>query len=260
MKFHCIIVDKLSEVPPKHKKALIWWFIYQFFVITLCVINTAFLVYNWQDLRLQINDTTNILLTIIGFLFAFAGINIYSIFNTNIETEKSKMIELQQEYSLQIHNSMQRMDFYGSIYKLQLYTQLILSSSKANSQLFEWVDKASNLCQEINNYLTHSRDKMTMNEHDHVKADLLALLRGFKYQIKEFCLKVKNDNNFYGVMDEENQKYLIGKIQNMLSPLDYLDDDEENYADAPESDNFSFQRLIHNVFRKIRLKIIRKRG
>lgn len=58
--------------------------------VALCITNIVFFIYNWGDLRLQINDTTNILLTIIGFLFAFAGINIYSIFNTNIETEKAK--------------------------------------------------------------------------------------------------------------------------------------------------------------------------
>ena len=105
MNFHYIIVDKYSDVPPEHKRAVKRWFFFQFFMVALCTINIIFFICNWGDLRLQINDTTNILLTIIGFLFAFAGINIYSIFNTNIETEKAKMIELQKEYSHQMETA-----------------------------------------------------------------------------------------------------------------------------------------------------------
>lgn len=260
MKFQYIIVDKLSGVPSKHKKALISWFGYQFFVISLCVINSVFLICNWQDLRLQINDTTNILLTIIGFLFAFAGINIYSIFNTNIETEKSKMIELQQQYSLQLNNSMQRMDFYRNIYKLQLYTQLILSSSQANSQLFEWADKVSKLCHSINDYLKQSQGKMTKDEYDHIKADLLALLRGLKYQTKAFCIRVKVDNAFYGEMDEENQKLLMEQIQNMLSPINYLDEDDGDLTAFPPTGKFSFTYFFHSIFKKVCCLFNRKRG
>ena len=57
-------------------------------MVCLCTINIVFLIANWGELHVNIDSATNILLTIIGFLFAFAGINIYSIFNTNIESEK----------------------------------------------------------------------------------------------------------------------------------------------------------------------------
>ena len=68
MKFPCIIVSKFSDVPAEHKSAVKSWFFFHFFMLALCVINILFFICNWADLRLQINDTTNILLTIIGSL------------------------------------------------------------------------------------------------------------------------------------------------------------------------------------------------
>ena len=80
-----IIIDKLSKVAESHRNSVILWFAYHFFSITLCIVNIIFFIYNWQDWTISLENETNILLTIIGFLFAFAGINIHSIFNTNIE-------------------------------------------------------------------------------------------------------------------------------------------------------------------------------
>lgn len=130
MNFNFLIVDKLSNVATNHRRSVVMWFCYHFFMVVLCCINILFFIINWTDLSLCINDVTNILLTIIGFLFAFAGINIYSIFNTNIEAEKERLIEIREKYSQIMDITLEEMTFSANTTKLQLYGQLIFTSKK----------------------------------------------------------------------------------------------------------------------------------
>lgn len=233
MKFRCIIVSKFSDVPAEHKSAVKSWFFFHFFMLALCVINILFFICNWADLRLQINDTTNILLTIIGFLFAFAGINIYSIFNTNIESEKAKMIELQNKYSMQMELTIHKMKFYDSIHQLQLYSQLIFNLTKTNSQIFEWVDKVKMLCTVIQKFVEESKKRDTVDTFESDKDNLVALYRGLKYQQKSFLNIIVNSQSvFFQGMDPENQKALVENISSMLNAIDFLDEDDnlEDYG------------------------------
>lgn len=227
MKFRCIIVSKFSDVPAEHKSALKYWFFFHFFMLALCVINILFFICNWADLRLQINDTADILLTIIGFLFAFAGINIYSIFNTNIESEKAKMIELQNKYSMQMELTIHKMKFYDSIHQLQLYSQLIFNLTKTNSQIFEWVDKVKMLCTVIQEFVEESKKRDTVETFESDNDNLIALYRGLKYQQKSFLNRIVNSpSDFFQGMDSENQDALVDNISNMLAAIDFLDQDE----------------------------------
>ena len=227
MKFPCIIVSKFSDVPPEHKSAVKYWFFFNFVMVALCVINILFFICNWADFRLQINDTTNILLTIIGFLFAFAGINIYSIFNTNIESEKAKMIELQNKYSMQMELTIHKMKFYDSIHQLQLYSQLIFNLTKTNSQIFEWVDKVKMLCTVIQEFVEESKKRDTVETFESDNDNLIALYRGLKYQQKSFLNRIVNSpSDFFQGMDSKNQDALVDNISNMLAAIDFLDQDE----------------------------------
>lgn len=264
MKFPCIIVSKFSDVPPEHKSAVKYWFFFNFVMVALCVINILFFICNWADLRLQINDTTNILLTIIGFLFAFAGINIYSIFNTNIESEKAKMIELQNKYSMQMELTIHKMKFYDSIHQLQLYSQLIFNLTKTNSQIFEWVDKVKMLCTVIQKFVEESKKRDTVDTFESDKDNLVALYRGLKYQQKSFLNKIVNSQSvFFQGMDSENQKALVENISTMLNAIDFLDEDDnlEDY-DLVEQGNcnriFSFLEKCRNsvmIFLKRKIKL-----
>lgn len=269
MKFPCIIVSKFSDVPPEHKSAVKYWFFFNFVMVALCVINILFFICNWADLRLQINDTTNILLTIIGFLFAFAGINIYSIFNTNIESEKAKMIELQNKYSMQMELTIHKMKFYDSIHQLQLYSQLIFNLTKTNSQIFEWVDKVKMLCTVIQKFVEESKKRDTVDTFESDKDNLVALYRGLKYQQKSFLNKiVYSQSVFFQGMDSENQKALVENISTMLNAIDFLDEDDnlEDYG-LVEQGNCnrisSFLEKCRNtvmIFLKRKIKLCSLRG
>lgn len=269
MKFRCIIVSKFSDVPAEHKSAVKSWFFFHFFMLALCVINILFFICNWADLRLQINDTTNILLTIIGFLFAFAGINIYSIFNTNFESEKAKMIELQNKYSMQMELTIHKMKFYDSIHQLQLYSQLIFNLTKTNSQIFEWVDKVKMLCTVIQKFVEDSKKRDTVDTFESDKDNLVALYRGLKYQQKSFLNKIVNSQSvFFQGMDSKNQKALVENISTMLNAIDFLDEDDnlEDYG-LVEQGNCnrisSFLKKCRNtvmIFFKRKIKLCSLRG
>lgn len=167
-----LIVDKLSNVAEHHRRSVILWFFYHFVMVCLCTINIVFLIANWGELHVNIDSATNILLTIIGFLFAFAGINIYSIFNTNIESEKQKLIELQDIYKAQTLTNIELMKFSASINKLQLYSQLIFSSRKMNSQILEWASIVADTINSIRLYLEEIKQKETHEIYEHNNNDL----------------------------------------------------------------------------------------
>lgn len=181
-----LIVDKLSNVAEHHRSSVILWFFYHFVMVCLCTINIVFLIVNWCELHVNIDSATNILLTIIGFLFAFAGINLYSIFNTNIESEKQKLIELQDIYKAQTLTNIELMKFSASINKLQLYSQLIFSSKKMNSQILEWATIVADTINSIQLYLEEIKHKETHDFYEKNNNDVLALSRGFRYQGIEF--------------------------------------------------------------------------
>ena len=69
-------------------------------MVILCLSNAVFLLKHLLDFEIDVHDMGNVMLTIIGFLFAFAAINIYSIFNTNVDEEKGRIVQLTQEYEL----------------------------------------------------------------------------------------------------------------------------------------------------------------
>ncbi len=48
-----------------------------------------FFMCHFSDYKFVPTASASLLFTFVGFLFAFAGINIYSIFNTNVENEKT---------------------------------------------------------------------------------------------------------------------------------------------------------------------------
>lgn len=255
MNFHYIIVDKYSDVPPEHKRAVKRWFFFQFFMVALCTINIIFFICNWGDLRLQINDTTNILLTIIGFLFAFAGINIYSIFNTNIETEKAKMIELQKEYSHQMETAILKMSFYDSVHQLQLYSQLIFNLSKTNSQIIIWVDKIKEQCECIKLYIEDSKKHDSVETYEHNQANLLALYRGLKHQQRSFLDKNANSrSNFFNDLDVTNRNEIIDSIKVMFASLDFLEpDDFDDFSD--KASNTTWLNSFWDRIKKIGTKL-----
>ena len=197
MNFKFLIVDKLSNVAANHRRAVIMWFGYHFFMVALCCINILFFILNWSDLTLCVNDVTNILLTIIGFLFAFAGINIYSIFNTNIEAEKERLIEIREQYSKTMNDTLEEMNFSANITKLQLYGQLIFTSQKSNSQLLDWMQKTSDIIKEIKKSLEQFKTQKILEQYLQRKNDVIAVSRSIGYLANMFYSEISKTKTTY---------------------------------------------------------------
>lgn len=223
MNFNFLIVDKLSNVAVNHRRSVIMWFCYHFFMVALCCVNILFFILNWSDLTLCVNDITNILLTIIGFLFAFAGINIYSIFNTNIEAEKERLIEIREQYSQTMNDTLEEMNFSADITKLQLYGQLIFTSQKSNSQLLDWMQKTSDIIKEIKNSLEHFKKQKSLEQYMQRKNDVIAVSRSIGYLAKVFYSEISKTNTsyFYNV-DKGNAEFIKNKINALMGKLDEL--------------------------------------
>lgn len=248
-----LIVDKLSNVAQHHRRSVTLWFCYHFVMVSLCVINIIFFICNWGDLRLEINSATNILLTIIGFLFAFAGINIYSIFNTDIESEKQKMLELQEEYRNQTCINVDLMKFSAAINKFQLYSQLIFSSKKMNSQILEWISIIKGTIEDISKYLNNVKHNGSFAFYEQNKNDVLALSRGFRYQSQMFLETISADDAvFFRNIDNGIKQSLLEEVNDLTELFSTLFPEEsgvvkERHIDAENSD---FGRKLKNKLRE----------
>lgn len=262
-----LIVDKLSNVAEHHRRSVILWFFYHFVMVCLCTINIVFLIVNWCELHVNIDSATNILLTIIGFLFAFAGINLYSIFNTNIESEKQKLIELQEIYKAQTLTNIELMKFSASINKLQLYSQLIFSSKKMNSQILEWATIVADTINSIQLYLEEIKHKETHDFYEKNNNDVLALSRGFRYQGIEFLNYIKTpQGEFFRGVSEGIKLTVIDEMENLLEKFDIIfpmenqiDDNEQSTNNSPKWYSKIFMRFISKLkLDKLLLKFISK--
>ena len=238
-----IIVDKLSRVTKEHRKSLVAWFLYHFCIAVLCITNTVFLIYNWSDLELNFSDMTNVLLTITGFLFAFAGINIYSIFNTNIEAEKQRLEEIREEYACKMKNEMSYLKFSSDIQKLQMYCQLIFSTGENNSQVLEWVEQARHTITDIATYLEESGSHDDLNTHNQKKNDVMAVCRGIGYHADQFLRRINQPNSrYFSQIDARNAgniKAQIAFLRTQLYDLSGIDDsDDQSERLNNRSENF----------------------
>lgn len=254
MNLNFLIVDKLSNVATRHRRTVTMWFCYHFLMVVLCCTNIIFFIRNWYDLTLCVNDITNILLTIIGFLFAFAGINIYSIFNTNIEAEKERLIEMREMYSQKMSNTLEQLEFSANLTKIQLYGQLIFTSQKNNSQILEWIQKSFDIIQEIENLLRKTYKQDNIEQYYQKKNDIIAVVRGISYLANTFMEKVsKPHSSYFNNTDSKNAIYIQNELKTLQKKLNTLGictgEDNQN------SMRGGYKRNLCNMISKLKTKL-----
>lgn len=127
-----------------------WRYSFYICAIILMLTNTVFLFVNIYDWQIIVSEST-ILLSVIGCLFAFAAINIYSIFNTNVDTQKEEIVEIKDKYNSLLNKyesfyniERRQLDIRIIIVRFQTTILAISSTEKMNSQFLEWLDMASN--------------------------------------------------------------------------------------------------------------------
>ena len=94
----------------------------------LAITNSLCFIVNWKNWEINISNEA-ILLSVDGFFFAFAGINIYSIFNTNIENEKKMLNDIIKKYDAELRLSSSGLKFPQNIHNVYQSCQYLISSN-----------------------------------------------------------------------------------------------------------------------------------
>lgn len=208
-----------------HWRHVMLWFTYHFVVFILCITNIVFLIVHLGDFTIDVNNSSNILLTIVGFLFAFAGINIYSIFNTNIEAEKSRLDEQANRYENQMLITTEQSRFALSIARLQLVGQLITSTTVLNSQFIEWIFAGKKQVNYLIDYLSRLYDSGNHRKFEELYADVLFLERGLLCQLMPFSETISKSRYFFQGQSSAKQNQAIEELKSLINVVKAI----ENY-------------------------------
>lgn len=178
------------EIGKSWWKSVIWG-IYHFFMIILLITNTIFLIFHWADFRLELSETS-LILTFVGFLFAFAGINIYSIFNTNIEEEKKRLNDVYNQYKDEISETLSLLIYSKKLINYYQLSQMIVTSKKFTSQSLERIISIANIVEEYKSFLKRLYERGDIKRYEEFKKDFIDVSRGIKDSLNYFY----NDGSF----------------------------------------------------------------
>lgn len=218
-----------------------WWstFIWYFFLfafVTIAGVNFAFFIVHWKELEFDFSKTS-IYITFVGFLFAFAGINIYSIFNTNIEEEKKRLFDLNEKYKQEIQRTMCLLDFSKKHIKYYQLSQMIASTTVFNSQLGEWLDEFDRLGKEFEEYL-FELSQIDKEEFDSMSPDFTDINRSVYYLFESFQKKIKqNEVVFFADLDEGLKKSFLNQLAETIKIVNDM-----------QTRDFSEKKIDNNEF------------
>lgn len=231
-------INRFRMKEPRLKIKKSWLYFFCFCAIILCVVNTVFLIKNWQNLEIRLDDTSNIILTIIGVLFAFTAINIYSLFNTNIDAEKERVDVLADEYDNLLNVVNLQYPLSTNIVRFQMVIHSLSASEAINSQFLDWVQKATELAKEFIPSLDGIRRSKMLDSEAVFKEflfDINIVVRDANYLMSEKA-KVVSKDSFYG-SDTGLKKDVISSVNDLIQALKDFEDHEffpQNQAIYPD--------------------------
>ena len=203
-----------------------WWstYIWYFFLFSLIVIagvNFAFFIVHWKELEFDFSKTS-IYITFVGFLFAFAGINIYSIFNTNIEEEKKRLYDLNEQYEDEIKRTMLLLDFSKKHIKYYQLSQMIASMAEFNSQSGEWLDEFDALGLEFENFL-YELSKVDQEEFETMSSDFTDIIRSVYHLFEAFDKRIKDPKNgFFKAVDKDLKNSFQEQLEKTIQTVNEM--------------------------------------
>ena len=247
--------------PNKWWKMVIWYG-FQIAMIVLVVINICFLFKNWGQLELSC-DNDNVFLTFIGFLFAFAGINIYSIFNTNIEEEKERLNELRDKYERQLSSEVKKIWYYQrnilNLFDIYQLGQLVVNTERFNYQVYEWVNQILTIIQDFKKFIDELKE-IDSQLSDEIKGSLIDRCRGLKEMVDAYQFKINTKNSTY-FMEKEAQSVrpqFIESVNELIKTLQLLENGqfpEEFKCKQKRKSEKTWKEIIHNFLGECRGKL-----
>lgn len=224
------------------------------FLIILCVVNILFFVTHWSDIQITLSDE-GILLSVVGFFFAFAGINIYSIFNTNVETEKQRIRELADEYKANLERDEMLLKFPKEM--IRIFHNCLYLTSVDSFQYYSY-DSMAMLEKLLNNqhaFIQNLKDtrkndayEQCVSDSREMAASMLSLLKRHRDSIKY--------NGFFSAKPDEEDNY-SKRLNALIKTVDDIQYDnydiEEQIIEEPQSiveKLYSVYQFAKNVFKK----------
>ena len=181
-------------------------YMFYFTTFILAVVNITFFVCYWEDLTPQLNDES-ILLSVVGFFFAFAGINIYSIFNTNIESEKEALRDLVKQYDGELKMSSKMLQFPQELIMIWQTCQYLTTSKFFQHKSFNWIDELRTRMEEQRDFVQELRDHNRVVQFERFREDLSSLAQGIYSTLKQHQELIEKDGSFYSPIPGNEDTY-----------------------------------------------------
>lgn len=207
-------------------------FKYGFYIFSFILIsvNTAFLIWNWYDLTIDI-DANTIFLTFVGFLFAFAGINIYSIFNTNIENEKEALRQLELQYKHALELSVKGLQFPQSLIEVFMSCHYAIDAPEFNINSIQALNDVQDKLLGLRDIVQKFKDTYRDSDFELYREMLQKQANGLEYILKEHKRAIAYNRFFENHKDlESHYNQLLDKTIDIVSEL-------RTYEYEPEFEN-----------------------
>lgn len=204
-------------------KKIIWYFcVLSMFLV--CCITIAIVLKNQDRLIIKSNETA-LFMSIIGVLFGFSAISIYSIFNATIEGEKRQLLSLHDDLSTEMQQNREQWNYSIRLIRYYQTCQMILDSQSFNAQVFEWVASLSDDINSFTNYLQALYDDSEGSRFYECKKDLLAISRGIGTHLHSFYRRIKDDKStFFNGIYEEDKELFLANLKKTIEGLGNLED------------------------------------
>lgn len=199
------------------KKVFIYFYHISMAVLAIC--NSIFLIRNIDDWDVNI-DQTAILLTFLGFFFTFAGIYIYSVFNTNVELEKKNLRELTNKYGEELALANQGVYSVSKLLNFYQTGQLIVNSPRMNVHIYAWIDQLQTLYKEQTDYMRELY-KRGLPIHASYRLDLLSVCRGLSESLSMMIERIEKRKDVF-FADKKIPSNEQNRIINELKDLNEL--------------------------------------
>lgn len=196
------------------KKVILIFYNISMTVLAIC--NSIFLIHNINNWEVDVNETS-ILLTFLGFFFTFAGIYIYSVFNTNVEIEKKNLRALTNKYGEELANANEGVLSVRKLIYFYQMGQLIVNSPRMNIHIYAWIHQAQSLYKEQTDYMRELY-KRGLPIYADYRSDLLSVCRGLSESLSLMIEKVeKSKEQFFDgtQLPRSEQKRLINELKDL---------------------------------------------
>lgn len=193
----------------------------------LAITNSLFFIANWKNWEINISNEA-ILLSVVGFFFAFAGINIYSIFNTNIETEKKILNDLIKKYDAELCLSSSGLKFPQTIHSVYQSCQYLISSDSFPAWAHDRIDEIKNGIDDLHKIVAELKCSHKLSEFENCKKQLTNLAQGMITLFKNYHKRLDYDGAYFrglGLNEKDIDNYKE-KVKDTLSHIEDILYDE----------------------------------